>query len=96
MLNKVEVNWWGVRVYLDEANTQLLLAAIDSGSSVSSVVSQFAPDARTKAMVTVATAMVKISGTVIKFVDQRGGSHGVCIWFPWNGVIPGWVRPQAA
>jgi len=96
MRNGVEFCAWGVRIYLDEANTQQLLAVLDSGGNAVAVLMVVDPELKSKVALALAAALVKVGASIIKAVDQQGGGHGVSISHPWIGPIPGWVTAQPA
>lgn len=96
MHNSITVEWWGITACLDESNTTKLLTIIDSGSDAAALFVLLDPEIKSKVVIALCVALVKVGAKVIKGIDEAGGKQGVCLSRPWIGPIPGWVVAQSA
>jgi hypothetical protein len=92
MASQIRMHWWGYEVCMDESTTKDYLNIVDTGATVSGVAAIFS-GVDEKIIIGLVTAAEKLESTIIKAVDQHGGSNGVCIYQLWVGLHV-WMKPR--
>jgi hypothetical protein len=87
-VTKVETVWWGVRLWLDECNTQKLLAAIPKGAAAVSALCA-AVGGEAKIVCPVFSLIAAVEAPLIDWTDTSGGKQGVVLSWTWAQIMPG-------
>jgi hypothetical protein len=88
-VTKVETVWWGVRLWLDECNTQKLLDAIPKGAPAVSTLCGMVVGGEAKAVCPVFALIAAVEAPLIRWTDASGGSQGVVLSWTWAQLMPG-------
>lgn len=88
-VSKVESVWWGVRLWLDECQTQQLIKALPIGSAALTPICAALGGAELAPVCAVFGGLGAAAGPLIDWADKSGGSQGVVLSWTWAQILPG-------
>jgi hypothetical protein len=88
-VTKIESVWWGVRLWLDECQTQQLVKALPIGSAALTPICAALGGAELAPVCAVFGGMGAAAGPLTDWADKSGGNQGVVLAWTWAQIMPG-------
>jgi hypothetical protein len=90
--SRIESNWWGNKIWLNECETKTLLDVLKTSGAAGGACAAIFPEGHVQAVCAIIGGISDLSVAGIEAIDNSGGNQGLIAYQPWVG--PAWVWHQ--